>query len=311
MRTKDIRFISIILIAFSLIIIIIAYYMLGIIEHASIDTTLDRRLQTIKLSVANSKEEINSIIAQVDEDNIAKAKAFAIMINQSPKSYEDTESIEEIRIALGVDELMVTDENGIVIAGTSTYFGEDFHDDGIKSKFLSALTDKSFSHTISIENNGIIIQYSGVARMDKSGIVFIKTSTKYLAQTIKLAGISTITSDFPVLKRGVTAIIDIASWQYLSHTDQSFLGKTVQIPYNKFNEINKDESGNFKITLNGEKSYVRYIKYEDKFLIAIIPQSEKYARRNYSIGSLIVALPLLSLISILAIRKKLIDNGIN
>jgi len=307
MRKSVYKFILIMFIAFSLIVINLAFYMIGIIDMSSMSKLVDKRFATVQKSIDNSNNEIDSIIAQVSEDNLIKAKAISIMMNQSPKAYLDSEELEETRIALSVDEISITDEKGIVIAGTSPYLGQDFHNSDIEKQFLSAIDNKSYTNVVNIKTDGIASQYAGVARLDKPGVILIKATSNYLTQAIKLVGISNVTSGLSTLKKGNLAIINKNSWEYVSHTDETNIGKTVQIAKTQFKTIKATEKGKFKMKIQGVSSYVYYKNYNENIILADIPLSEVYTRRNYVVVSLIIALPILCLIAILAIRKKMID----
>ena len=54
--------------------------------------------------------ELKGILNQVSEDNIAKAKALALIINHTSNTYMEPEALEEIRVGLFVDEILITDE---------------------------------------------------------------------------------------------------------------------------------------------------------------------------------------------------------
>lgn len=307
MKKSIYRFLIINIIIFALIIINLSFYMIGIIEKSSVLKLVNDRFLTLEKSIDNSNEEIETILAQVSQDNIAKAKAFAIILNQSPKSYLDNEAIEEIRVALSADEILITDEKGIVIAGTSPYIGQDFHDSDINKQFLSAIEDRNFSKATNIQKNGAISQIAAVARLDKPGIIVLESTTKYFTQTVKLAGMSTVASGFTILKEGTFSILNSDSWGYVSHTNEEFIGKSFQIPKEKLINLETTGSGYFKNKFLGKSSYIFYKEYNENILIAVVPFSEVYIRRNYVFFSLIIALPILSLIMILSVRKKLID----
>ena len=237
MKKSIYKFLIINIVIFSLVLINLSFYMIGIIEKASVEKLMESRFSSIEKAIDNSNSEIESILAQASQDNIAKAKAFSIILNQSPRSYLDNEAIEEIRVALSADEILITDENGIVVAGTSPYIGQDFHSSDINKQFLPAIIDKNFAKAININSNGYISQRAAVARLDKPGIIVLESSDNYFSQTVKLAGISTVASGYYVLKKGTVAVIDTESWKYLSHSNSKFIEKPFQIPKNLFKNL--------------------------------------------------------------------------
>lgn len=307
MKKSFLRFVIINIVIFAAILVNLAFYMLGIIERESVTKLVDKRFQTLQGSIDESNEEIEKILSQVSNDNIAKAKALAIILNQSPGAYLDNEAIEEIRIALNVDEIMITNSSGIVVAGTSPYIRQDFHNSEVEKQFLPAITDKNFAKTVNVNNKDSFSQLAATSRLDEAGIIVIEASDEYFSRALTLAGISNVASGFSILKNGRAAIVSKDSWEYVSHTNEELIGTPVQIPQEKFKNLNTTGKGRFKYNLMGKKSYVFYQEYKGNILVADIPLSEVYLRRNYVLVSMLISLSILSLIVVLAVRKKLID----
>jgi len=308
MKKSIFKFILANIFIFSLVAIALAYYMVGVVDRASVRTLVEKRFSTLEKAIDDSNMEIETILSQIGEETVVKAKAFAIVLNQSPRIYIDNEALEEIRVALSADEIIITDKNGIVIAGTSPYIGQNLMDSEIKDYFTAEnFTEGNFSTTVNIQKNGKISQFAGVSRLDDKGIIVIESVNKYLLQTIKLAGISSATSGFSLFKKDHASIINKSSWQYVSHTNDEFIGQGVQIPQTYFKNLDTTGTGRFKLKIQGVSSFVYYKAYKDNIITVDIDLKEVYFRRNYVVVSLLIVLPIFALIVVLALRKKLID----
>ncbi len=69
---------------------------------------------------------MNTIRLESDAQAIAKAHAFAYMIDLRPSIIGDEKELERIRKMLDVDELHVSDKNGILVGSTiPSYIGYD------------------------------------------------------------------------------------------------------------------------------------------------------------------------------------------
>ncbi len=300
------RFLIASLCATYVVVIFIAYYVVGLIELSSISSVVEDRVATIALIIEEKNQEIQTVVSQFSEDNISKAKALSFMIHQYVGGVIDSESIEEIRVALHVEELVITDDKGNVTAGTSAYIGQNISDNSVYSRFIPIIEDRSITSVVNIEKDGVISQYAGVARTDASGIVIVKTSASYLSQTVRLSDISTVADDFPILKEGKSAIIDIDSWTFLSHTDKKFVNISVQIPKSEFSELNTEDTGSFKILYDNVKSYVFYKEYNGRIIALFIPEEEVFSHRNYVVFGMTFGILTVSVTAILAVRSKLI-----
>jgi len=288
------------------LIIFLCYYIIGIIELSSVSNVIEKRFVTIAAAIQKNEQETENYVLQFSEDNIAKAKSFSFMLNHSTEELLDAESLEEIRVALKADELIVTDENARVIAGTSAYIGQNFSNNDVYRQFLPILEDRSAAFTVNSEKDGVIYQYAGAARSDSTGIVVVKLSAKRLEQAVRLSDISTVTADFPILKKGKTAIIDISSWTFVSHTDEKYISAPVQIDVSRFSELDSEKIYDFKIKFDNIKYYVFYKEYNGRIISAFVPVSEVFSHRNYMVTGLLIGAVILTITAVLSVRSKLI-----
>lgn len=311
MRKSFYKYLIINMAVISAIVLLLSFYMISVVDNSSVRKSANKNFETIQKEIDSKQTEFDNILAQISDDNTAKAKAIAILLNQSPVTYFEPESLEELRVALNIEEILITDKDGIVVSGTAPYIGQNFNNNDIQKQFIPGLTDKSYSHVINDIKDGSIKQYVGVARIDTNGIVYIQANAYYLESAVNISGISTIAKNHIFLRSGEFSIINKQNWQYVSHTNESLTGKPVQISKSKFKNIDKPDGGSFKLNYQGNKILVFYRTYKDHVITAQIKTSDVYSRRNYVTVGIFLALGISAMTAFLAVRKKLIDYDLN
>ncbi|MCX7657335.1 MAG: hypothetical protein N2Z57_01535 [Oscillospiraceae bacterium] len=290
----------------SVLLSMLTYYWVGTIEWDRICNSMNSKLEQIEEKIKKNQTETDTLVAQLKDDSLSKAKALSIMILESPSILKDVESLEETRIALGLDEINISDENGNIIASTSAYAANASDLSNHIPDFLPAIQNKSFSKTITEDVSGTKRFYTGVSRLDKPGVVQITSTPAYLRAIMSFYDISSVCAEDFMLKNGYTAIIDLNSYKYLSHSDKAMILKGVQIPKENFSS----ENGMFIAALAGKKSIVRYKKNEDKIIMAAVPEGEIYSMRNSAVSSLAAVLPVMLIITLLLFRHSFKKAGI-
>ncbi|NTW10190.1 MAG: hypothetical protein HGA26_02390, partial [Chlorobiaceae bacterium] len=90
--------------------------------------------------IRQNDQTLYTLRLESDAQSIAKARAFAYMIQQDPALIRDEKKMEEIRSLLDVDELHVSDKDGILTGSTiHGYIGYNFASDPQSKPFLLAL----------------------------------------------------------------------------------------------------------------------------------------------------------------------------
>lgn len=137
------------------------------------------RVRTTEANLARTVELNN-------RSAIAKAHALALLIAEDPTLVDDHERFIALRKPLDVEEIHVSDENGILIqCYPETSLGLDMNSAEQPRPFMAALTNKTFELVQEPQTNRVIFkvfQYAGVARVDKPGIVQIGYSANRVAE---------------------------------------------------------------------------------------------------------------------------------
>lgn len=285
----------------SLIFTFFSYYALSVVDKANANELIDSRIEKIKSRIVEDNSELDIFKNQLISEYKSKTQTLALIIAQTPSIINDELSLEELRINMGAEEIYISNEKGIIV-NSSKISNEHY----IETEFVYAVNNFNYKKTIIKSNENEDVFTVGVSRRDQKGIIQANFISKNYNKILKYYDISNVTSEYPLLKKGITAIIDANDGHYLSHTNFKLTNTLSAIPLDKF------QKNVGTISSNSTKSNViiRYQKYKDYIILGIVDKSEVYSRRNsVTIWTILCCLSL-SLTSILSIRKHLIDNDI-
>ncbi len=282
----------------SLIFTFFSYYALSVVDKANANELIDSRIEKIKSRIVEDNSELDIFKNQLISEYESKTQTLALIIAQTPSITTDELSLEELRINMGAEEIYISNEKGKII--NSSKISNDHY---VETEFVSAINNFNYKKTIIKSNKNEAIFTVGVSRRDKKGIVQANFISKNYNKIVKYSDISNVTSEYPLLKKGITAIIDANDGHYLSHTNFKLTNTLSAIPLDKF----KKNVGTISSNSTNSNVIIRYKKYKDYVILGIVDKTEVYSRRNsVTIWTVLCCLSL-SLTSILSIRKHLID----
>ncbi len=311
MKKSVYRFILINICIVSAILISLSYYMIKTVDNSSVKDTVKSTFNNVEAKIDANNNEYKGILEQVSDDNVAKAKSMSLILNNNSNAFNDSDTIEEMRVALQVEEILITNKNGIVIAGTAPYTGQNFSDDKFYRQFIPALNDKSFVKVVNTSTDNDLTIHTAVSRLDQQGIIYISSTPDSIKDAVRLSGISTTVNNQYFIKNGELAIINKENWEYISHTDPMKSSIACQIDKRLFKNLDKSGQGSFKQKINDKTVFNYYREYDNYVLLAQIDSKEIYLRRNYTTVGVIITLVVISLTAMLSIRKKMIDMKID
>lgn len=307
MKKKILINVTIHMVIGSAVLCLLGYYIFGIVDDASVAKLVSNTFSSLKNQIEISQSEVDNMIKQFGEDNTAKAKALAIIIYQNDNSLTYVDSLEEVRVALDADEILVTDEKGNVVISTTPFADYNISSHTIFKNFVPGLTDRSYTQLYSVIDDYKVTQYVCCSKFNHDGVVIMKIDTKYVSKSVKYAGISNVLSGQSFVTGGNIFVIDRESWRYLSHTDAGKTWKDVQFDKDKFIISDDEIIRNFSVTDDNVKSEMYYQNYDGNIICITLPKSKIYLRRNYVCVSILVAMVVITVIGFLALRNKLIQ----
>jgi len=271
------------------------------------------RLEDVKKKLAGNDENVKRLKDNLSEDNLAKTRAFADMLEADPSIAQDKDKLNQIKDRLQVNELHIIDENGIITSSTiDDYVGFDMKSGEQSNAFMVIVDDPSIEIAQEPQVNvaeGIVMQYIGVARTDAKGLVQVGVRPEVLENMLASTEISEVLKDIEYGKTGYVYAIDADEGTVLAHKESSLIGKSaVEVGFPE------DFTGSGKAVIDGVKGYYQAEEYQGQIIGTFMPSGEYYGdRRNQTlvvtISMIIIFGALLFMINRLVDRK--IVQGIN
>jgi len=147
----------------------------GLID-GMVEAQLNSQLETV-VNTVKSRQNIMAITKDaMDKKNIDLTMSLAQLIN-SDEEMLLTENLQKLAKNIGVDEIHITDENGIITNGTiPDFLGFDFKTSDQTKPFMTLINEEKGAFAQPPSERGtdkVLFQYIGVSRIDKPGIVQI------------------------------------------------------------------------------------------------------------------------------------------
>lgn len=235
------------------------------------------KLDEIEDTIFSRRAELTVLKSDLSRQYLGKARILAYIIQQNPKLLENNAELFDMAASLEVDEIHVSDENGILRWGTMpSFYGMDFNSSDTTKPFMEALTNENFELVQDAavrSTDNVLFQYIGVARRDKPGIVQIGVSPKKLQNELAKMDISSISKDSSFGKAGFVIVVNKDDDTIVSHRSPSIQGKkAAEFEWGK--RIREKEQGEFTYNLDGTEFFMSYKTTGENIICATIPVKE-------------------------------------
>lgn len=312
MQKKFTKYLSLyMLIAFIIIMSIIFILQTMLAQSNQKNIALDK-LNTIHETLHQNDEEIEKIKSDFGKEALIKARIFSYVIAQNPEMLNSLDEMQSMADLLHVDEVHVTDENGILLWGNMPiYYGMDFYSSEQTKPFTTILTNPLFELAQEPQPNGAagkMFQYIGVSRQDQTGIVQVGVEPEKL--NTALAN-NTIEKALENIEYGTTGYI------FAVDTDTGLMATgNKELSYKDFGISDSLISKGSYLGLTrigGKKVYIATEQHNNYFIGLALPAKELYQSRNLQVFSfLIICLSIfIALVNIInSLLKKQVLYGI-
>ncbi len=265
----------------SAIIIYIAFYSIGVVEkHMAADAASDH-LNTLIMNIKDDRSEYDRMRSELCSEYELRTQALSILIAQLPKTLIEDMTSEELRIASGADEIMITDRSGLVIFTTTPESKTVYADE----RFRDGFTEKSYCQTVTDETNGRTVFQTAVSRRNENGLIIAVFSSAALDEISDYANASLTLCRSPSFGNGITAMVNTATGRFTAHGNEKLIGSECIIPAEKF----KNHEGYFSFRYAQDPSFVFYEYFDDSHvLISIVSKEYVYTKRTLVLIWLIV-----------------------
>lgn len=263
------------------------------------------------LTLKDSGENQSKILKESLKENYLKqARAVAQLIASDPTLLE-TQNMHKLVSKIGVDEIHVTDEKGVIRWGNvEDFYGFDFAQDKQTSPFLEILEDAHFELAQDPQIRGTtkeLFLYVGVHRIDKPGIVQVGVRPEEIETLLEETSLEKVLLNSNPGYDGYIYATDLQG-NIVIHPSQDKVGVKIG-DYKWGQEILEKDHGTITYTFEEIEKVAYYHKLEDKIIIATVPtkvfMESLSTLRNNIIIALIVAI-LLSMGIIFLLTKRYI-----
>jgi len=276
-----------------------SYFFTGQLIESNMSQLSGSKLNEIQNIMFDKRAEESITKHEINRGYIEKAKIMANVIKQNPGILSNNSALFDMASSLGVDEIHITDENGVIRWGTvASSYGYDLNSDENMGPFLEGLTNTAFEFVqepTARTTDKVLFQYAGVGRKDKPGIVQVGITASNLLNELKKLDISSISKDTAFGAKGMVIIVNKDTDVIVSHKDESIRSKkAAEFDWGK--RIRESEAGEFTYSLNGVEYFMKYQTSGENILCATVPVSEfTSGLANLLRVSVIIALAALAL----------------
>jgi len=236
------------------------------------ELTALEKVTELEQVLVQSRNNIALLKQTLNKNYIRITRGIAAAISADP-GILDSSRMQELARQIGVDEIHVTDENGVLRWGSNPgFFGFDFSTTDQTKPFLPGLNDADFEMAQDPQERGtdkILFQYIGVGRMDRPGVIQIGVQPKELQSLIERSSIENVLSGMSFSHSGRAVLLD-RNGEVFAHTDPEFVGEN----------LGNTEIGRFILSENPEghgtlgDSYIAYMTGEGWSWAVIYPVAE-------------------------------------
>lgn len=198
-------------------------------EHAMVYRAKDR-MEQVYQSILKGERELWIYQESLSKDYLVRCRSFAMLIGQNPALLQEQNELSKIQEQLEIDEILITDEKGIVKCSTILdYLDMNFADRESTRDFLEILDDDSVEIVQEVVTNalGKPVQYIGVSRQDQKGIVQIGVSAARLKEAQERNEIPHVLEEVPLNSGEMVFAVDMETNRITTHSDKDYFGKEI------------------------------------------------------------------------------------
>lgn len=278
------------------------------------NTKIDQIIHTMK----NNQTELASIKENLDEDYLTRAKAAAYVVQHIPEVLDSVEELTNLAALLDVDELHVTEADGIIrYSSVPRYIGLDFHEGEQMRGFMPILeSDSEDAYVIqeAMPNTaeGKMMKYVGVARKGVKGIVEVGLEPVRQMEAQERNTYSDIFSKFPTDVGEEFFAVDVESGEVVAYTGSEDDSRE----FEKYgvDSLKECKTGEFRSMSDGTENYVVTRTYEDVVIGAFISRETLYQTfwKNILLTFIyLLAVEIIAVILLNYLVKQKVVNGIH
>lgn len=282
---------------------------------ATLERTLESYLQSSINIIEYDKSQHNMMLNEYKSSVLATASNIALLIKADNSYLTNQTQLDELRRTLKLDEILVTDITMQLVAMSSS-------EKNIQSScvhindFVSGIYQNNFQKYIEpafCDRYKEFIQYTGVSRLDKSGIVMIGRKSTNIKGIIKASIMDNLSSIYSIYKNGFITVIDKESHTIISYKDNKFLGIDIKDLGVDVDTLRSSMEVS-KVMIEGQDAFALIRDSDDYSLIAIAFKNDVYFSVYVYVFIIIASITLMVIfmqLSMLQFVNKHIISGID
>lgn len=289
-----------------------AYYQQYRIIDRMMQSVGETAVEEIITQINNSESMIELLKNSLKENYLRITRTLAKVIEVSPGMIS-TDNMTQLAKDMGVDEIHVTDEKGVLRWGNVPgFFGFDFNTSEQTRPFLPMLTNKNFELAQDPSERGVdkaLFQYISVPRRDRPGIVQIGVRPEELESLVRSSEINTMIKSIRVGLQGFGMITNLKG-DIIAHIEDNLVGKNLKELGIDINFLSSD-SGSIDFDYNNKSYYTVFQKTGGRIVFANVLKDEytgSLTRLLFTMLLVILIVIAIAVITVFALTKKVILN---
>ena len=269
-------------------------------------------IEQIDKSIKQAGESVDALKNSLNRNYLRQVRAVRAMIELDP-SVLNSERMIALAKEIGVDEIHVVDENGVLRWGSiPDFYGFDFSTAEQTKVLLEGINNADYEIAQDPQERGtdkMLFQYITVARRDQPGLVQIGVQPKELQELISQTSINSIIKNLQVGENGFACITDDKG-VIIAHPDSQMVGKNL-VSQSWMKRMMQEREGTITFREDDVEKMAAFSHNHGKILIATVETDAYLAPvrklRNWLLVMAVVSV-LLSIGIIYAIVQSIINS---
>lgn len=248
---------------------ILSYNSINALEAQMVEQS-ESQLQTIESIIRNQESTMEVLKDEVSNAYLPLAHSISSEISESPELL-DPKNMKAFAQKLGIDEVHVVDEKGVLVTGTvEDFYGFDFNTSEQTKPFMDIIngdTESFVQDPMPRGANNELYQYIGVKRQDTPGIVQIGLNPEMTQKLEYDLDVSNYIENIKIGEDGYIYIMN-KNGDILNHPDSSLVGQNLS-EESFIQEIISNGKGDIRYKFNGTERFAVYRDYGENIMVAV------------------------------------------
>lgn len=274
----------------------------------SASRTTDMLLNEVIEILNRNYNEETGLIKSLKEDYTIRAETVAYILEAKPESANDIAELEQIANIMGIDEINLFDENGVIYGGTvPSYNGLSFNSGIQMAYFKPMLSDKSLKMCQDVTPNTAIgknMIYAITWCRHKDRMIQIGIEPVRLIEKLKKNNIENVIAGIPSYQGVSLYVSDARTGKIRAATDSSNKGKNITELGISEEHLVKAQKNIQELQVNGYRNYIRCGNINN-YVVTVIFSTKSFITNFFvSLGILFIYLLIAGIIIVLMVTRE-------